>query len=97
MNTFTDEELESCIDGSSDINMIREILAFEGMVDEEGYVDSEKFADSFARAIEGLISEDIEHSDWSEAWDNNWNWGFDIADNINMMIMRRKGELSESL
>lgn len=93
VHELTDDEIEDCIDGSSDVKMIREILALGGIVDNEGWIDPDAFADSFARAIEGFISEDEESPEYEEAWDNNWNWGFDIADNINSYISDNfKGE-----
>lgn len=83
---LTDEELEDCVDGSSNIDMIRDILTRQGVVDEQGWVDPEIFADWFAKGIEGFIDAEQDSEEWVAAFDNNWNWGYDIADNINSVI-----------
>lgn len=78
-----DEELEDCFDGSSNVDMVREILEKPNVVNEEGYVNEEKFADWFASGIEGYIDADEDTDEWQEAWDNNYEWGYSIAENIN--------------
>jgi len=83
---LTDEELEDCIDGSTNIEMIRDILTKQGVIDELGFVDPEIFADWFATGIEGFIDAEPDTDEWTEAYDNNWNWGYDIGDNINTYI-----------
>lgn len=81
---LSDEELEDCFDGSSNVDMIREILSKPGVVDPESkLIDCENFAQWFAYGVEGYIDADEDTDEWQEAWDNNFNWGFDIADNIN--------------
>ena len=84
--TLTDEELEGCVDGSTNIDMLRDILTKHGVVDEQGWIDPEIFADWFANGIEGYISAEPDTDEWQEAYDNNWNWGYDIGDNINSFI-----------
>lgn len=84
--TLTDEELEDCVDGSTNISMLREILTRAGVVDLDGYIDPEIFADWFAQGIQGYIAAEVDSDEWAEANDTNWNWGFDIADNINSYI-----------
>lgn len=81
---LSDEELEDCFDGSSNVDMVREILSKPGVVDPESkLIDCENFAQWFAYGVEGYIDADEDTDEWQEAWDNNFNWGFDIADNIN--------------
>ena len=84
--TLTDEELEDCVDGSTNIDMLREILTKHRVVDEQGWIDPEVFADWFAAGVEGYISAEPDTDEWQEAYDNNWNWGYDIGDNINSYI-----------
>lgn len=86
VKSLSDDEIEQCIDGSSNIEMIRDILNKEYVVDEEGYVDPEIFADWFAKSIEGYIDAEQDSAEWTDAYDNNWNWGYDIGDNINSFI-----------
>ena len=83
---LTDEELEDCVDGSTNIDMVREILSKQGVVLDGGLVDPEVFADWFAYGVEGYIDAEEDSDEWIEANDNNWNWGYDIGDNINSYI-----------
>lgn len=76
---LSDENIEDCIDGSSDIKMLREII---DMAQDGDFVNIEEFADLFAYKIRGFIdAEDDE--DYDEAYNNNWEWGKIIAMNIN--------------
>jgi len=86
VHDLTDEELEDCVNGSSNLDMIREILTKHGVVDLEGWVDPEIFADWFAAGVEGYISAEPDTDEWQAAYDSNWNWGYDIGDNINTAI-----------
>jgi hypothetical protein len=81
---LTDDELENCFNGSSDVDMIRGILQKPDVMDaESSLVDCENFAQLFAESIEGFIDADEETDEWQESWDNNYKWGMEIADNIN--------------
>ena len=95
VHDLTDEELEDCVNGSTNLDMIRDILTKHGVVDLEGWVDPEIFADWFAQDIEGFIDAEPDTYEWNEANDNNWNWGYDIADNINMLLMPQEKVDSE--
>lgn len=84
---LTDEELEEAFDGSSSVDMVREIFEKPGVVDpDSGFLDCENFAQWFAYGVEGFIDADEGTEEWQEAWDNNFNWGYDIADNINGLL-----------
>jgi len=80
------EELESCIDGSYNVDGIVEILNKTGVIDNYGWIDPEIFADWFSTSLEDLIPEEEDTPEWTEAFDNNWNWGYEIGDNINSLI-----------
>lgn len=80
---ITDDELEECIDGCSDIGMIRETI---NLTQEETSIDEESFADIFAYNISGFIDGD---SDFEECNQNNWEWGVSIAENINDLVSRK--------
>lgn len=86
VHELTDDEIEDCIDGSTNIDMIRDILTKHGVVDHEGWIDPEIFADWFAQGVEAYIEAEVDSDEWTEANDNNWNWGYDIGDNINSYI-----------
>lgn len=83
---LTDDELEDCVDGSTDISMLREILEKPGTVTLEGYVDVERFAEWFAYGIEGFIDADEGTAEYNDAWNANCEWGASIAENINDYI-----------
>ena len=83
---LTDEELEDCVDGTTNIDMLRDILTKNGVVDEQGWIDPEIFADWFAHGVEGYISAEPDTDEWQAAYDTNWTWGYDIGDNINSYI-----------
>jgi hypothetical protein len=83
---LTDEELEDCVDGTTNIDMLRDILTKHGVVDEQGWIDPEIFADWFAHGVEGYISAEPDTDEWQAAYDTNWTWGYDIGDNINSYI-----------
>lgn len=86
VHELTNEEIEDCIDGSSNVEMIRDILTKPGVVGSDGFVDPEAFADWFSQAISGYIDAEMNSDAWIEANDNNWTWAYDIADNINSFI-----------
>lgn len=87
---LSDDEIESCIDGSSNIEMIRDILTRHGVVGDDGFIDPEIFADWFASGIEDFIDADPDSKEWDEANENNWMWGYDIADNINSLLIENE-------
>jgi|694.fasta_scaffold01074_21 hypothetical protein len=87
---LSDDEIESCIDGSSNIEMIRDILTRHGVVGDDGFIDPEIFADWFANGIEDYIDADPDSKEWDEANENNWMWGYDIADNINSLLIENE-------
>ena len=84
---LTDEEIEECIDGSSNVDMIREIMTMEDVYDEDStHINEENFATRFAYAIEGFIDADEDTPEWQEAWNNNYDWALSIAENINDVL-----------
>ena len=83
---LTDEELEDCVDGSTNISMLREIFTKPDVIDKDGWINPEFFADWFSVGLAGYITEDVDSPEWAETNDTNWNWGYDIADNINSYI-----------
>lgn len=86
VHELSDQEIEDCLDGSSNVVMIRDILTKHGVVGDDGYIDPEIFADWFSMGIKGYIDAEEDSDEWIEANDHNWIWGYDIADNINDYI-----------
>lgn len=85
-DSLTDEELEECIEGSSDIDMIREILQKAYVINDQGFVEEDIFANWFATGIEGFIDADPESDEFDEAWEANHEWALNIAANINDLL-----------
>ena len=85
---LSDDDIEECIDGSSDVTMIREIIDLTQM---ESLVNEKDFADLFADRISGFIAVDYdeEPDEWETCNDNNWSWGKAIAENINDKILEK--------
>ena len=83
---LSDEEIEDCIDGSSDVRMLREIIE---MTQLENLLDEKDFADHFADRIRGFIDADISSDEYLVAYENNYNWGFSIAENINSLLVSK--------
>lgn len=83
---LSDEEIENCIDGSSDLRMIREIIEVSQL---DNLLDIEDFADMFAYRIRGFIDVTFEEDEeaYDEAYMNNWEWGTSIAENINLLLV----------
>lgn len=84
IDDLTDDQIENCFEGSSDVNMVRKIA--KKCIDENGYVDVEDFSQAFAESIEGFISEEEGSDEWDDVWYENRNWGEIIAENINEIM-----------
>jgi hypothetical protein len=85
-DSLTDEEIEDCIEGSSDIDMIREILTKAYVINDQGFVEKDIFANWFATGIEGFIDADPDTEEFDEAWQANHEWALNIAANINDLL-----------
>jgi len=82
---LSDEELEECIDGSSDLTLIRNII--ETSQDKNAAtVDVLKFAAYFTDHVNDFIDAKPGTNDYDEASTVNWEWGRSIATNINEMV-----------
>ena len=86
VNDLSQEELEDCFDGSSSVEMVREIFEKHGVINDDGYVDIENFAEWFAYGVEGFIDAEEGSEEYEEAWNNNYDWGMSIAENINYAL-----------
>lgn len=76
--TLTDEQLESCIEGSTRLDLLREILGEWGVTGLDYRVDCVEFAKHFQYALRH----------YPDPWDTdaqqiNYDWGYRIATNIN--------------
>lgn len=81
-----DEDLAWCIDGSTDLNMVRRLI---DACQNESLLDVQRFGEMFARQIEGFIDAAEGTEEWEEAHENNLNWGIGIADTINDYVYEK--------
>jgi hypothetical protein len=90
LEQFNDDEIEECFDGSSNVDLVRDIAG--KCVTENGTIAEMAFGRMFATAIEGYIGVDYdeEPDEWEEAWDNNEDWGISIASNLNALIISNR-------
>lgn len=90
LEQFTDDEIEDCFEGSSNVDLVRDIAS--KCVTENGTIAEMAFGQMFARAIEGYIGVDADEDpdEWEEAWDINEDWGISIARNLNDLILSKK-------
>jgi hypothetical protein len=90
LDSFTDDEIEECFEGSSNVDLVREIA--NKCVTENKTIAEMAFGQMFARAIEGFIGVEYEDDpdEWEEAWDINEDWGISIARNLNDLILSKK-------
>jgi hypothetical protein len=84
---LSDDQVESCINGSSNINLVRNLF-------EENYrpdlkiVDEKAYGAAFAEAIQGFIGVDEieEPENWKEAYAINQEWGESMANSVNDLL-----------
>ncbi len=81
-----DEDLAWCIDGSTDLNMVRRLI---DVCQNEALLDVQQFGEMFAQQIEGFIDAAEGTEEWEEAHENNLNWGIGIADTINDYVYEK--------
>lgn len=80
------EDLAWCIDGSTDLNMVRRLI---DVCQDESLLDVQQFGEMFAQQIEGFIDAAEGTEEWEEAHENNLNWGISIADTINDYVYEK--------
>lgn len=83
---LSDEEIEDCIDGSSNITMIREII---DRTQKDQLLDATLFAGWFSDEVSNFIDAEEDSEEWFEADENNYAWGLSIAENINDLLMKK--------
>ena len=75
-NQLSDSALEDCFDGSTSLEMVRNIFTKKEVINADNTVEPEEFAYWFQKALEGFAGDD-------EANETNFEWGESIAENIN--------------
>jgi len=82
-DVLSDEDIEECLDGTSDIKWIRELI---NLSQNDNLIDEESFADIFAYELQKFVDAEEGTEEFQEASQNNWDWGHSIAQNINDTI-----------
>lgn len=82
---LSDDQIESCLDGASNVEMVRNLLN-DAYNKDLNSVDEMDFAFEFAEAIKGFIDAEEGTDEWEEANDTNYEWGESIAQNVNELI-----------
>ena len=84
LESLSNDEIESCINGSTNIDLVRRLLKENQAPD--GWIWEMDFGAEFAEAIEGFIDADKNTDDWDDAWNVNCEWGEQIAENVNQLL-----------
>ena len=84
LESLTDNEIESCFEGSTDLSLVKRLLKENCAPD--GWIWSLDFGHSFAEAIEQFIDAEPDTDEWEESWQINAEWGETIADNVNELL-----------
>jgi len=79
-----DEELLECVDGSTDLKLLRKAIDY---AQDENILDEDLFAEYFCDSIDGFIDEEIGTEAYLNAREANYIWGFEIAESINSLIV----------
>lgn len=87
---ITDDELEDCFEGSTSVDLVREIFTKQGVVCGPKMINPNAFAEWFAYGIEGFIDAEHNSLEWQEAWAVNRDWGLSIANNINDLLEEKE-------
>ena len=66
--------------------MLKNIFEIPYVIKENGYIFSDLFADYFASYLEGFLDGEEGSDEWNEANNINYEWGLDIATNINELL-----------
>ena len=82
----SNSQLESCFEGSTSIDLVRDLLK---KCQYESFVDVEDFADQFAYSIRHFIAVSEGEEEYDIAYQNNYDWGWSIADNINALLEQK--------
>lgn len=90
LRSLSDEEIESCINGCTDIDMLKNIFSMPHVIKVNGYISTDLFADYFATYLEGFLDGEEGSTEWREANNINYEWGLDIATNINELLSGEK-------
>jgi len=84
---LTDDQIESCFNGSSNVDLVRDLFE-ENYHSDLKIVDVKAYGAAFAEAIEGFIGADEteEPEEWKEAYAINQEWGESMAHSVNELL-----------
>jgi hypothetical protein len=84
LQSLTDDEIESCLGGSTDLELVKKLLLENYASD--GWITVMDFGYSFAEAIQTFIDAEPDTDEYRKAWDINSEWGESIAQNVNDLL-----------
>jgi len=85
---LSDEDIEGCIEGSSNVGMIRNIIDTV-QYPTDTLLNMNTFSERFAYEISGFIDAEEGSTEYKEAYQNNVEWGRTIAENINELLVEK--------
>ena len=83
---LTDEEIEGCMAGTTTTKLIKFVFGQPSVIQKKGYINPDVFGDVFAYELAGFIGADEGTEEWLEAFNNNFLWGVNIAENLNEIL-----------
>ena len=85
---LSDDEIEQCIKGSSNINLIRNLIEIS-QDRNRAILDEIKFAAHYTDEVNNNIKAKRGTAEWDDANTTNWEWGKSIAININGVLYEK--------
>ena len=85
---LSDDEIEQCIKGSSNINLIRNLIEIS-QDRNRAILDGIKFAAHYSDEVNNNIKAKRGTTEWDDANTTNWEWGKSIATNINGVLYEK--------
>jgi hypothetical protein len=89
---LTDYEIEFCAKGMEEVTLIRNILNQPRVLWRSEFIDLNEFAETFACWREGFLSIDELTEEWMDAYNTNFDIGYEIANNLNELLDRQTFE-----
>ena len=83
---LTDYEIQYCAKGVEDVSLIRNILNQPNVIWRSEFINLDEFAETFACWREGLLSIDELTEEWMDAYNSNFDIGYEIANNLNELL-----------
>ena len=83
---LTDYEIQYCAKGVEEVSLIRNILNQPKVIWRSEFINLDEFAETFACWREGFLSIDELTEEWMDAYNTNFDIGYEIANNLNELL-----------